>query len=215
MKAIKKIIGFGVIVLMASCQNPQSKSTEQKIVLEDSNIISCEGIGPVKLIDTHNDMVNKFGKDNLVEETKDFDGKSMKVTRVFADTPEEVIVVWAQNGGKAARLLIQNELGPYKTEENLRVGISLRDVVRINNYLPVTFPNFYKDTEGFTRIASFNGGDIAKKYPCLNGTLEIVKFNGIDKNVLENFKKVDTLKSSDNIMNQIVIRISEISVSSK
>lgn len=203
---------FLLILSVSACRNSGSSNTSAQQD-EDPDLITCERIGPVHISATPESLAETFGPDQLLEDTREINGVQRKVTKVFPDEAGEVVVVWsADDPDKIDQLLIWNESGPYHTKENLRVGISLRDMVRINNFLPVTFTNFYSSMDGYAQISSFNGGDIEKNYPCLTGKLDIVQFKGVDAFALEDFKNIDTVRSSDKLVQNMVVKISEISL---
>jgi hypothetical protein len=210
MKALFNIL-FASLFLF-SCQNTSSEKSAQE--QEDPNAITCERIGQVYITYTHADLQEKFGQGELEDESREIDGVKREITRVFPYKSEEVIVVWTDNTKtKALKLMIWNEGAPYATKEGLRLGISLRDVIKVNNFLSIDFSNFYSDISGFAVIESFNGGEIEQKYPCLGGKLDIVRLKGVDINTLDDFKKKSTINSSDPLMQSMDVKLAEISIS--
>lgn len=206
------LLSLCISLFLFSCQN-SGNSKKEKEVEEDPNLITCERVGPVYKDSSPESLLETFGKDQLSQGTREVDGMKREVTKVFADQPEEIVVVWSvEDPNTVDQLVVWNENGPYHTKENLRVGIDLRDVVRINNFLPVTFANFYASLDGYGRISSFNGGDIEKNHPCLSGKLDIVRLKGVDAYALDDFKQLDTVRSSDQMVQNMVVKISEISV---
>lgn len=214
---MKKILSLALIgFALASCGGPSKKGTEEK--QQDPNLITCEGIGKVKLSYTHADLEKEFGADKLADETKDVDGKKLNITKVFQGTPEEVLVTWTEAGApfnKAAKLSVNNDMGPYQLEEGIRVGSSLKDLVKANNFLPVTFTNFYSNVDGFGYIEGFNEGDLAQKYPCLGGVLDIDRTDNLEVALLDEFKKENPAKSNHKAMNFIYANVVELSISAK
>ena len=206
-------VNLGLVLLWSvcfmSCQNRAGNETET----EDPNLITCERIGPVLKNSTASSLEETFGSENLSQSTRNVDGEERNITRVFANQPEEVTILWSKEDPNVVeKLIVMDENGPYHTKENLRVGISLRDVVRINNFLPVTFSNFYSGVGGYGQILSFGGGEIEKNYPCLKGQLDIVRLNGIDVNALETFKELDTVQSNHQLVQNMLIKITEITL---
>jgi hypothetical protein len=214
---MKKILSLALIgFALASCGGSSKKGTEEK--QQDPNLITCEGIGKVKLSYTHADLEKEFGADKLADETKDVDGKKLNITKVFQGTPEEVLVTWTEASApftKAAKLSVNNDMGPYQLEEGIRVGSSLKDLVKANNFLPVTFTNFYSNVDGFGYIEGFNEGDLAQKYPCLGGVLDIDRTDNLEVALLDEFKKENPAKSNHKAMNFIYANVVELSISAK
>jgi hypothetical protein len=210
MKVVFSIL-FASLFLF-SCQNASNEKSAQE--QENPNAITCERIGQVYTSYTHADLQEKFGQEELEDESREIDGVNKATTRVFPYKAEEVIVIWTDDTrNKVEKLTIWNENAPYATKEGLRVGISLRDVIKFNNFLSIDFTNFYSDISGFANIEGFNGGEIEEKYPCLGGKLDIVRLKGVDINALDDFKKKNTVNSSDPLMQSIEVKLAEISIS--
>lgn len=210
---------FNIIVaslFLFSCQNAGDgqASQKQEAPQEEPNAITYERIGQVYTSYTHADLVEKFGSEALEDESREIDGEQRETTKVFPFQAEEVIVLWSDDTKtKVSKLIIRNDESPYTTKEGLRVGISLRDVIKFNNFLSIDFSNFYSDISGFANIESFNGGDIEEKYPCLGGKLDIVRLKGVDVNTLDEFKKKSSVNSSDPLMQSMDIKLAELSIS--
>lgn len=214
MKVVFNII-FASLFLF-SCQNGSNKQAAQgkDASQENPNAITCERIGQVYTSYTHADLLEKFGREEVENEFREIDGEQQEITKVFPSQAEEVIVVWSDDTkNKASKLMIWNEEAPYATKEGLRVGISLRDVIKVNNFLSIDFSNFYSDISGFANIESFNGGEIEEKYPCLGGKFDIVRLKGVDVNALDDFKQKSTVNSSDPLMQSMDLKLAEISIS--
>lgn len=206
------ITGF----LIASC-NQESKETPDngtsELTEQDSVTISCSGIGLVKLSDTRSDLASRFTEQELQDEEHDFDSFRYPVTLVYPRQPKEITVVWEDaQQEKIKKILIWRGDSPYSTKEGLRVGLSLRDLVKLNNFLSIEFTNFYSSLDGYARITSFNGGELEEKYPCLSGELDIARLRGVDKLKLEEFRKQDTVSSSDALLQSMDVLISKIEI---
>ncbi|WP_028298018.1 hypothetical protein [Olivibacter sitiensis] len=211
----KKLIGMALIALVvASCNSNEKKETDE--TTQDPNLITCEGIGKVKLSYSHDDLVNEFGAENVKDSTLT---GGVKTTYLWEGTPQEVIVTWTENDApfsKAEKLSVAQEFGDYHLEEGIGVGATLKDLVKLNNFLPITFSNFYAADDGFAVIQDFNEeGDITTKYPCLGGKLDIERTDNIDVNLLEDFKKENPVKSSHKAMEFIYTKVVELSVGNK
>lgn len=214
MKVVFNIV-FASLFLF-SCQNAGNKQAaqEQESPQENPNAITCERIGQVYTSYTHTDLLEKFGPEEVENDSREIDGVEREITRVFPSQAEEVIIVWSDDTrSKVSKLIIWNEEAPYATKEGLRVGISLRDVIKVNNFLSIDFSNFYSDISGFANIESFNGGEIAEKYPCLGGKLDIVRLKGVDVHTLDDFRQKSTVNSSDPLMQSMDVKLAEISIS--
>ncbi len=211
---MKKVIMFICVSLfLFSCNNGTTKVEETK---ESTTAISCDGIGLVKLVDTKTSLAEKFTAEDLQDDTKEIKGVKKNITVVYPNKPEEVTVIWEDDSReKISSIVIYNEEGPYATEEGLALGSSLRDIVKANNYLSVNFTNFYSSIDGYADILGFNGGAIEEKYPCLGGRLDIVRLNGVDVNRLDEFKLQKEASSGDAIMQNMDVKVTEISINAR
>ena len=211
---MKKVTMFICVSLfLFSCNNATKKVEEKE---ESTTAINCDGIGLVKLADTKATLAEKFAAEDLQEDSKEIKGVKKDITVVFPNKPEEITVVWEDDTrAKIASLIIYNEEGPYATEEGLVLGSSLRDIVKANNYLSVGFTNFYASVDGYADILSFNGGVIEEKYPCLSGRLDIERLKGVDVNRLDAFKLQKEVSSGDAMMQNIDVKLTEISINAK
>lgn len=214
---MKQFLSAAVIGLMlAACGGSQQNDGAETTSQQADDLITCDGIGKVLLSYSHEDLEEQFGADQLADETATQDGKSVQVTRVFKDTPEEVTVTWEEASApftKAVKLSVSDEFSPYRLEEGIQVGSTLKDLVRANNFLPVTFSNFYSADDGFANIQDFNEGDIGQKYPCLGGSMDIDRTDNIDVYLLDDFKAENPVKSNHKAMEFIYANITELSIS--
>ncbi|QNL47754.1 hypothetical protein H8S90_13065 [Olivibacter sp. SDN3] len=215
---MKKILSLALIgFVLASCGGSSENADSQQQEL-DPNLITCESIGKVRLSYSHEDLETEFGADNLEDGTEEIDGKEVNITKVFPGTAEEVVVAWTEDSApfsKAAKLSVSDEMGPYQLEEGIRVGSTIKELVQANNFLPVTFTNFYAREDGFAYIQSFNDGDLAQKYPCLGGVLDIDRTDNLETSLLEEFKLENPAKSNHKAMNFIYANVVELSISAE
>lgn len=217
MKIMKKfplVALLASIALLWSCQSG-TKQTEEITEVVDPNAITCEGIGPVKLTHTHEDLVAALGAERLTNGTAELDGAEAHVTRVFEGEAEEIIVYWAEKAEPyqtITKIAVANSFGPYQTADGVRVGSTLEELRQLNNFMPVTMKNFYNSSDGFGEILSFNGGDIELNYPCLGGVLDIVKQRGVDVRILDEIKPEPELLSSHRIFSVLDVEVVELSV---
>ncbi|MGV3762459.1 hypothetical protein [Parapedobacter sp.] len=206
-----------LILITAACQQTQ-KQQQEEIPQADPNAITCEGIGPVKLMYSYTALDSAIGADNLENGTVEVDGQTVHVTKVFPNEAEEITVYWAESKEPyttATKISIANNFGPYQTAEGLRVGSTLNEVKEYNNFMPITMTNFYNSIDGFARIRGFNGGNIETNYPCLGGKLDIVKQRAVDVRTLDEIKPEAELKSSHKLFNAIDVEVVELSISAK
>ncbi len=203
------------IALLWSCQSG-TQQTEEATEAVDPNAITCEGIGPVKLAHTYEDLVQAVGAERLTNGTAMLDGTEAHVTRLFEGEAEEIIVYWAEKAEPyqtITKIAVANSFGPYQTADGIRVGSTLDDLRQSNNFMPVTMRNFYNSPDGFGEILSFNAGDIEVNYPCLGGVLDIVKQRGVDVAILDEIKPEPELLSSHRIFSVLDVEVVELSVS--
>lgn len=201
------------ISLLTACQQGRQQDQEEAPI--DPNAITCENIGPVKLSYTYADLETEIGTNQLEDSTVIVDGDSVHITRVFPNDTKEIIVYWAESQPPYAtitRLAINNSFGPYQTAEGLRVGATLDDLRKLNNFMPVSMTNFYNSLDGFATITGFNGGDLELNYPCLGGRLDIVKQRGVDVRMLDEIGDSETLLSSHKLFNSLDVAVVELSI---
>ena len=209
---MNKLLSTALIGMLAvACQEGQKEET----TAVDPNAITCEGIGLVKLSHSYADLENEFGADKLENGTAEVDGISVHITRVFPNEAEEITVYWAESQEPyttATKLSVGNNFGPYQTAEGLRVGSTLDEVKKFNNFMPLTMTNFYNSLDGFAAITSFNGGDLEVNLPCIGGKLDIIKQRGVDVRTLDEVKSEAQLQSSHKIFNTLDVEVVELSV---
>lgn len=212
---MNKLLSTALIGMLAlACQETQKEET----VTADPNAITCEGIGLVKLTHSYADLENEFGADKLENGTAEVGGNTVNVTRIFPNEAEEITVYWAESQEPyttATKLTVANNFGPYQTAEGLRVGSTLDEVKKFNNFMPLTMTNFYNSFDGFADVTNFNGGDIEVNLPCIGAKLDIVKQRGVDVATLDEIKSEAELQSSHKIFNTLDVEVVELSVESK
>lgn len=203
------------LLIIIGCQSGR-QSTEEVAETVDPNAIMCDGIGPVKIHHTHEDLTQVVGLSHLNNGTVMLDGTEIHITRVYEGEAEEIVVYWAEDSEPyqtITKISVNNSFGPYTTPDGLRVGSTLEDLRSANNFMPVTMKNFYNSIDGFGEIVSFNGGDIEINYPCLGGVLDIVQQRGVDVAILDEIKPQPELLSSHKVFSVLDVELVELSVS--
>lgn len=207
----KKLLAVAFLSLSMACQQNQP----QEETVTDPNAVTCERIGPVRLSHTYSDLEAEIGADKLANSTTEVDGETIHLTRVFPDEVEEITIYWAESQPPYAtitKLAINNSFGPYQTAEGLKVGSTLADLRKLNNFMPISMTNFYNSFDGFASITGFNGGDIEVNYPCLGGKLDIVKQRGVDVRMLDEIKDNEELMSSHKLFDSLDVEVVELSI---
>lgn len=207
---------FTVFLLaLFSCQPPSPKKKKAEESKVDPKIlVSCEGIGEVKLTDDYASLEKKFGANALSIHDNNVYGK---YTALWEGKPNQINIFWKEKAQpfKHIRYMETSDPNsPYMTADSLRVGLSMPDIVRRNGFMPLTFNNFYVEDEGGL-ITSFNNGDLPKKNPCFEGLLEWVSQANIYKKDYDAFKKRKVVESSDRIFDHMEVMLGRIRVSAK
>lgn len=214
MKKLPLVALLASTALLFSCQSGNQQS-EETVEAADPNAITCEGIGPVKLSHSYEDLVQAIGAEHLSDSTATLDGTAVQVTHAYQGEAEEIVIYWAEKEAPfqtITRIAVANSFGPYQTAEGIRVGSSLDDLRQANNFMPVTMKNFYNSPDGFGEILGFNGGDIEINHPCLGGVLDIVRQRGVDVAILDEIKPEPELLSSHRIFSVLDVEVVELSV---
>lgn len=204
-------ISFSVFV---GCQSGQQSADQ--VEEADPNAITCEGIGLVRLNHTYEDLVQAIGTEHLSNGTASLNGTDVPVTRAYEGEAEEIVIYWAEETEPfqtIMKIAVSNNFGPYQTPQGIRVGSTLDDLRRANNFMPVTMKNFYNSIDGFGEIVSFNGGDLEINHPCLGGVLDIVKQRGVDVSILDEIQPQPELMSSHKVFSVLDVEVVELSIS--
>lgn len=201
------------VLLISACgQNPKKQTAESSV--DPKNLISCEGVGEVKLSYSYADLEDKFGTGALTEHENTVSGK---YTSIWEGEPRRLDIYWkeAEPPFTQIKYIEVNEVSsPYVTEKGLNVGISLRDVVKINGNMPITFVNFYAaDNSG--DIISFNGGDIEKELPCISGHIEMYNKRNVQEDELQRLREKKEIESYEAILERIDSALGSIRVMNK
>ncbi len=202
---------FSSLVLFSSCS--QEKKAKQEPQVDPKVLISCDGIGEVKLSDSHEALVSKFGK--AVSEHEN--NRMGSFTTIWENDPKQVNIYWEEKKPPFTKIKYLEAVymdSPYMTKDSLRIGLSLRDLVKVNGGMPVAFKNFSQENDGGL-ITTFYAGNIEKQNPCIKGRLEQAKVTLIHKKELAAFQQKEIVESSDDILNRMDVELSSIRVSAK
>lgn len=207
---------FIFLVSLFACQQPSKKKKEvEKPQVDPKILVSCEGIGEVKLTDTYPELKKKFGPDAITEHENNVEGKFLSL---WEGKPKQLNIIFRHEKNAPFKSIKYIETGasdsPYMTNDSLRVGLSLKDIVRRNGFMPLTFNNFYGEVESGL-ILSFNKGDLSRTNTCFGGKLEWVSQENIYKDVYDAFKKRKVVESSDDIFNRMEVMLGSIRVTAK
>lgn len=211
---------FYSVLLMGfmSCQQPasdkQSAKQAKEAKLDSGILISCEGVGEIKINFSYADLEKKVGAKALTPHENTIYGK---FTTVWENTPKAVNVYWKEKTAPFKTIDYLEVVDPasvYRTPDSLQVGIGMRDMVRKNDNMPLTFRNFYA-AEKSGLITSFNNGAIAKNNPCLTGVLEWSSQQNVYKDQYEAFKEQEIVESYEKILDRIEVNLSAIRILNK
>lgn len=211
---------FYSILLLAFTGCQQSGTTNQaageaeKNQVDPAILISCEGVGEIKMSISYEELKKQVGAKVLTPHENTVYGK---FTTVWENTPKAVNVYWKEKTPPFKTVKYLEVVDPasiYRTGDSIRVGIGMRDMVRMNNNMPLTFRNFYAE-EASGLITSFNNGSIAERNPCLTGVLEWSSQENVYKDQYEAFKKQEIVESYDKILQRIEVNLSAIRVLNK
>ena len=197
---------------VAGCESKTEKKVEEKI--DPKLLINCEGIGEVKLTDSYADLQKKFGDTALSAHENNVAGK---FTSIWENSPKHINVYWKEDSEpfKTIRYMEAIDgMSPYMTIDSIGVGITLRDLVKKNGNMAITFRNFYTDNSPGL-ILGYNNGEIPKNNPCFEGILEWTGQKPIDVNEFRAFQELEEVKSFERVLQRIDVVLSAIRVSNK
>ena len=210
---MKKTFLLLATVALFSCEPGVKKNKVAPPEKIDPKIlVSCSGIGQVMLSDTHKSLEDKFPG-----EVEDHENTLNGVyTTVWEGSSKEVKVYWKEKQAPFKTIkYIQADMpgSPYMTVDSVKLGESLRDLVKINGSISIKFVNISQTDPGL--IKSFNGGNIEKKTPCFTGVLEQSQLKTVHKDELNAFRKEKEVNSYDPLLNRIEFELVAMRVASK
>jgi hypothetical protein len=201
-----------VSVILISCQ---PKAEPKKVeTIEPELLITCDGIGEVKLTDSYADLEKKFGASALSAHENTVAGK---FTTVWQESPKQINVYWKeeQKPFKTIRYIeAVDASAPYMTKDSLRIGMTLKELVKKNGSMPVTFSNFTAN-EFPGLIKGFNNGEISTANPCFGGRLESLGQRPIYVDELRAFEAQQEVKSFEKILQRMEVVLGAIRISAK
>lgn len=178
-----KNLAFFALTLVFGCSGPVDRKPADTIDsvkpavaqdVPDPGLITCEGIGVIKLTDDYALLTRKVGKDNVHMDSLFLEGTfESLITRVWKGTPKEITVYWQENQEpyKTIRMLeISSAQSPYHFSNGVRIGTSLKKLAELNG-VPVKLYGFGWDYGG--TFIGFNGGKLAKSMPCFGGVFAL------------------------------------------
>jgi hypothetical protein len=221
MKACHKLLIVFIAGVLSSCvpgmlPKLSSGDAEEPVLvpLNPDNLITCEGIGPVKLSYSYQDLVEKFGAKSLSEHENSITGV---YTTVWDSTEKQLNIYWKEKK-KPFRTIDFIETGaalnPYVTADTIRVGMLKTELVQRNSGMPLTFVNFYALGDGGV-IKSFNNGNIGTSTPCLSGKLEISGQRNVHVEEEKAFRKKEIIESFDPLLNRMEVTLVALRVYNK
>lgn len=202
---------FLLFITLLACNSNTEKKVE---TLDPKVLISCEGVGDVKLKDTYADLQKKLGDSVLSAHENNVAGK---FTSVWENSPKQLNIYWKENEApfKTIKYIdVIDAMAPYMTKDSIGVGMSLKDLVKKNGSMAITFKNFSAMKEPGV-IKGFNNGEIPKSNPCFGGILEWTDQKPIDVNEMREFQAQEEIKSFDRILQRYDVILSTIRLSSK
>jgi hypothetical protein len=116
---------------------PQAPQVETNTTKKELNwlCIPNKQVGLIKADADEEDIIAAYGKENVIrEEVGIGEGEMVTATIVFPNTPNELIVEW-QNEleyKKLSRIRIEKEDSDWKTEEGIKIGTTLDELIEIN-----------------------------------------------------------------------------------
>lgn len=200
------------VFVFISCK--QAAKKEVVATVDPKTLISCDGIGEVKLTDSYEALVKKFGKEALSEHENTVAGK---FTSLWENQPKQINIYWnePEQPFKTIKYIeAVDAMSPYMTADSIGVGMSLRDLVRKNGNMAITFTNFLADRNP-GQIRDFTNGDINNTNPCLEGAFQDNGQKPIDVEEYTKFQAQEEVKSFQSILNRIDVTLGVIRISSK
>ncbi len=125
----------------------------------DALIVPGKRVGPILATDSEQSIIDRLGSEQVQRgEFMVGEGEMLEVTYVFPGTEKELILLWtAEDFIHLREVRVTKAASPWKTEEGLAIGSSLKEVEKINGK-PFLMSGFQWDYAGSTM--SWNLGNI-------------------------------------------------------
>lgn len=146
----------------------------QKPVNDSSTLISCSGIGTIKMSDSYLIIEQKAGKENITTDSNYVEGIFQGIYHsLWKGTPKEIKVFWknASHEKQIAVIEIENKSSVYHFANGIKIGTTLAELVKLNDNKPISFYGFGWDYGG--HIVNFGNGKLQQDYSCFSGQLSI------------------------------------------
>ncbi|AEA42977.1 hypothetical protein [Fluviicola taffensis] len=160
-------------IVLQSCQaqtpelpeNAPAKTGETK---DPRYTVTEKSFGLVKLTDNYQQVVAKYGSENVIDQELDqFEsGNIVTATIVNKGKRDEFIIYWDSLHERITSIEATNPESPFRDEFGIGVGTTLEELVQINGK-PITCNGFLWEFGGL--ITSFNQGKL--KGPAENRTV--------------------------------------------
>lgn len=166
----KALLFISVAVLLCSCNDekkatPASETTNvtagTEAIAKDSLLITDSSWGVITEKTGFDELVKIFGTANVKDETicgpECID--SIRITKVFPDSPKEIIIHWKDNLYHKSIRLIESihSASPYFTSYGIKGKTTLKELLAINGQ-KISFMGFGWDYGGY--IQSYNKGKL-------------------------------------------------------
>ena len=140
----------------------QTLEDQNKTTNQETNwlCIPNKQVGLIKANADEESIIEAYGKENVVKEEVDIgEGETVVATIVFPNSPNELIVEWVDGAEfkKLSRIRIEQQNAQWVTEEGIKVGTTLEELVKINGK-DFFFYGFDWDYGGTTN--DWDGGNV-------------------------------------------------------
>lgn len=158
-------------------QNNRSsnKSVAPEINEQEDNYITCWGIGPVEFGDDISALEEKVGKENITLDSLFLEGDFDRlITKVWKGSPKEISISWLEEKPpfkNIKALEISHPDSPYKFNNGIKIGTSIRKIVELNGGEDIKLYGFGWDYGG--TFVDFGKGNLKGDLPCFGGVFEL------------------------------------------
>lgn len=138
-----------------------------------SQLITCDGIGIIKLSDQLKDLKEKVGTSNISVDSVYAEGDLVEIANVlWKGTTKEIRVYWKARKLSSKNIRVLEAFNPksiYHFANGVSVGTTMAQLVKLNGGVPISFTGFGIDFPLAGVFAGFNGGKLSKTMPCFTG----------------------------------------------